>query len=205
MTLHTFADGSIGPLNHPSPFDAAWRTRVPSSWPSDDQPKRRMGSSSGWDCRAYSPIGEERKAALAAMTAKARDVETAAAAKPFRFEDLNGQPEPKTWGPVYPTLPGVEKWRKLERKRELTPAETREYGASVGAAIRALQYRELCGARPGPIDLRCTARGIKYGPGEEEAAYQRWLMKLATIRAARPSRVAALDAVKPARKLRKAA
>lgn len=104
MTLHTFADGSIGPLNHPSPFDAAWRTRVPSSWPSDDkpsEPKRRIGSSSGWDCRAYSPIGEERKAALAAMTAKARDVETAAAAKPFRFEDLNGQPEPGKWGPTY--------------------------------------------------------------------------------------------------------
>jgi hypothetical protein len=123
MTLHTFADGSIGPLNHPSPFDAAWRTRVPSSWstPSDDQPKRRMGSSSGWDCRAYSPIGVERKAALAAITAKTRETETAAAAKPFRFEDLNGKPEPEAWGPAY----------DIKKRR----------GQSVGDAVREAQNR----------------------------------------------------------------
>ena len=31
MTLHTFADGSIGPANHPSPFDAAWRVKPNSN------------------------------------------------------------------------------------------------------------------------------------------------------------------------------
>jgi hypothetical protein len=45
----------------------------------------------------YEPISEERRAALAAITAKAREHD----ARPFRFEDLNGRPEPKSWGPLY--------------------------------------------------------------------------------------------------------
>jgi hypothetical protein len=87
--------------------------------------------------------------------------------RPFRFEDLAGKPEPILWGPRYPNLPG----RPGER--------------DIGRLIRDLQTRELCGAKPKPIDLRCTVRGIKYGPGEEEEAYQRWLVKLAKIRADR--------------------
>jgi hypothetical protein len=58
--------------------------------------------------------------------------------RPFRFEDLNGKPEPDHWGPVYPALPTVEKWRKLARKRALTADEERAYGQAVHSAIRAL-------------------------------------------------------------------
>ena len=51
--------------------------------------------------------------------------------RPFRFEDLYGAPDPKigsngdSWGPLYPNLSGVDKWRKLNRKRDLTDDETR--------------------------------------------------------------------------------
>jgi hypothetical protein len=211
MTLHTFADGSIGPANHPSPFDAAWRTRIPSSWstPQDDQPKRRIGSSDGWDERkAYAPVSQERKAALAAITAKTREAETEAAAKPFRFEDLDGKPEPKSWGPLYPTLPGVEKWRKIDRKRPLSPQETREYGAAVGAAIRALQRRELCGDTRQEVDLRCTVRNTTKTDNTaagEEARYQDWLARLTQLRADRASSAIAIPALQPkARKAKRA-
>jgi hypothetical protein len=209
MTLHCFADGSIGPANHPSPFDAAWRTRIPSSWASDDQPKRRIGSSDGWDERkAYAPVSQERKAALAAITAKTREAETEAAAKPFRFEDLDGKPEPKSWGPLYPTLPGVEKWRKIDRKRPLSPQETREYGAAVGAAIRALQRRELCGDTRQEVDLRCTVRNTTKTDNTaagEEARYQDWLARLTQLRADRANSAIAIPALQPkARKAKRA-
>jgi hypothetical protein len=61
-------------------------------------------------------------------------------ARPFRFEDLNGKPEPESWGPCYPKTASaaVEKWRRLARVRELTPQEKREHGQAVGAWIRAL-------------------------------------------------------------------
>jgi hypothetical protein len=61
-------------------------------------------------------------------------------AKPFRFEDLNGKPEPASWGPVYPKTASasVEKWRMLARGRELSSDEKRAYGQAVGAWIRAL-------------------------------------------------------------------
>jgi hypothetical protein len=63
-----------------------------------------------------------------------------ARAKPFRFEDLNGKPEPASWGPVYPKTASaaVEKWRRVARERELTSEETREYGQAVHAWINAL-------------------------------------------------------------------
>lgn len=62
------------------------------------------------------------------------------AKRPFRFEDLNGAPEPAKWGPTYPKTASaaVEKFRALSRGRELSPDETRAYGAAVDAWIRAL-------------------------------------------------------------------
>lgn len=61
-------------------------------------------------------------------------------AKPFRFEDLNGEPEPASWGPVYPKTASaaVEKWRMVARGRELSSDEKRAYGQAVGEWIRNL-------------------------------------------------------------------
>jgi hypothetical protein len=52
------------------------------------------------------------------------------AARPFRFEDLNGGRDPERWGPTYPKTASaaVEKWRAIARGRELTGDETRAYG-----------------------------------------------------------------------------
>jgi hypothetical protein len=223
MTLHCFADGSIGPANHPSPFDAAWRTRIPSSWSSDDQPKRRIGSSDGWlnvvmkreerreewpGQTAYQGEMRERYGHVDDAHVKAWRQSDQAAARPFRFEDLNGKPEPKSWGPLYPTLPGVEKWRKIDRKRPLTPQETRDYGAAVGAAIRALQRRELCGDTRIEVDLRCTVRNTTKTDNTaagEEARYQDWLARLAQLRADRANSAIAIPALQPkARKAKRA-
>ena len=72
-------------------------------------------------------------------------------------------PTPEEWcklhadprrGPVYPALPGVEKWRRLNWGRDLTPYETREYGRAVLAAIHALNHAGLQRVK---VDLRCTA------------------------------------------------
>lgn len=61
-------------------------------------------------------------------------------AKPFRFEDLNGKPEPASWGPCYPKTASaaVEKWRMTSRGRELSIDEKRAYGHAVGEWIRNL-------------------------------------------------------------------
>lgn len=58
----------------------------------------------------------------------------------FRFEDLDGKPEPASWGPVYPqgASAAVSKWRTVAKGRELLSAETRDYGAAVGAWIKGL-------------------------------------------------------------------
>ena len=63
-----------------------------------------------------------------------------AEARPFRFEDLQGKPEPASWGPTYPKTASaaVEKWRMTARGRELSPDEKRAYGAAVGEWIRGL-------------------------------------------------------------------
>jgi hypothetical protein len=137
----------------------------------------------------HESIDAERAAALAAMAANREAAEQEALAKPFRFEDLNGKPEPKSWGPVYPNLPGVEKWRKLEKKRELNDAEIRQYGASVGAAIRALQRRELCGVARTEINLKCTVintSGTDSTAAGEAERYRLWVeVRLPAIRAER--------------------
>jgi len=49
----------------------------------------------------YETTIEERAAAIAAMVAKREVDQLAYTARPFRFEDLNGRPEPKSWGPLY--------------------------------------------------------------------------------------------------------
>ena len=110
MTIHivSFADGSLGPRNKPCPIDQAWETRVPLAW------------------RGRPTIQQEI------------EQEREAAARPFRFEDLNGEPEPEKWGPVYNlSSASLEKWRKLSRGRELTVEENAAYGAAVHAAVRS--------------------------------------------------------------------
>lgn len=55
---------------------------------------------------------------------------------------FSGGIEP-AFGPLYPALAGANKWRKLSRKRDLTHAETCEYGESVLESVRRLQAQEL--------------------------------------------------------------
>lgn len=58
---------------------------------------------------------------------------------PFRFEDLNGKPEPAEWGPVYPDLGAtVAKFRRINRGRDLTAAESSAYADAIGKGIRSL-------------------------------------------------------------------
>ena len=57
------------------------------------------------------------------------------------------------YGPRYPELPSVEKWRRLNRGRDLTPEETRAYGRAVLAAIHSLNHAGLWRVA---VDLRCT-------------------------------------------------
>lgn len=71
--------------------------------------------------------------------------------RPFRFEDLNGRPEPAHWGPVYPKTASasVEKWRSIARGRDLSSEEARAYGAAVHAWIRALNaLKKTAGTLP---------------------------------------------------------
>lgn len=109
----------------------------------------------------------------------------AAQARPFRFEDLNGRPEPESWGPRYPNLASVEKWRRLNRKRDLTDAETRAYGAAVGEAIRRLNRPP----KSAPISLKCTVQntcGTDNTAAGEAERYRLWVeVRLPALRAAR--------------------
>jgi hypothetical protein len=72
--------------------------------------------------------------------AKAADVEAEYVARPFDFADLNGKPEPSSWGPVYPKTASaaVSKRRMVANGRELSSDEKREYGRAVGEWIRGL-------------------------------------------------------------------
>jgi hypothetical protein len=71
---------------------------------------------------------------------KAVDVAAEYVARPFDFADLQGKPEPSSWGPVYPQTASaaVSKWRMTARGRELTVDEKRAYGQAVGEWIRGL-------------------------------------------------------------------
>jgi len=130
-------------------------------------------------------------------------------ATPFRFEALEGNCEPKEWGKPYPQLgAAVEKYRKLARGRALTADETRAHGQAVGVAM--LQRRELCGDARLEIDLRSTCVN-KSGRTQaaNEAAYERWLAKLAQIRAARAAvyqgaNPETVDLIAPAKRKRRA-
>jgi hypothetical protein len=103
-------------------IDCAWRTRVTTFYQ-----------------------GAEAAAIIARATnaptiVKASEIEAEYVARPFRFEDLNGKPEPVSWGPVYPKTASaaVEKWRMTARGRELSAEEKRAYGQAVGEWIRGL-------------------------------------------------------------------
>lgn len=81
-----------------------------------------------------------RAIAYEQLEANRRERDLFKTVRPFRFEDLNGRPEPASWGPVYPKTAGasVEKWRAVSRGRELTQLESKAYGQAVHAWIRGL-------------------------------------------------------------------
>lgn len=135
---------------------------------------------------AYDPDARQWEALQTSFKSH-EDEAREARVRPFRFEDLEGKPEPASWGPFYPkTLgAGVEKWRKLDKKRELTKDETRQWGAAVGEAIRKLNRPAKCG----PISLHCTVVNTSKGrcnTAEGEAArYQAYVDRLNAERLAR--------------------
>lgn len=104
---------------------------------------------------ALFPDGVEPTEALAGCSGDAMDGETEWRTRPF-------DPTPEQWrelhadqrcGPRYPQLPSVEKWRRLNQGRDLTPGEISRYGQAVLTAIHNLNA-----IRPHPeLDLRCTA------------------------------------------------
>ena len=103
--------------------DCAWRTRVTSF------------------CEGAEAAGEGALAICEApKVVKASEIEAEYNARPFDFADLQGKPEPASWGPVYHKTASakVEKWRMTAKGRELTVDEKRDYGAAVGEWIRGL-------------------------------------------------------------------
>jgi hypothetical protein len=118
-----------------SGIDCAWRTRVTSFYSGAEAAVIFARA------RCVAPaIQTERAAALEAMGKETAEKRRDACARPFRFEDLNGKPEPSSWGPIYPKTASaaVEKWRMTARGRELSADEKRAYGQAVGAWIRGL-------------------------------------------------------------------
>lgn len=77
-------------------IDCAWRSRV-SSFYSGADAAAIIARASG---QAPS-IETERAQALKAMAENRKAAEFTARTRPFRFEDLNGAPEPEKWGPKY--------------------------------------------------------------------------------------------------------
>jgi hypothetical protein len=106
-----------------SGIDCAWRTRVTSFY--------RGAEAAAIIARASNETPK---------IIKASEIEAEYVARPFRFEDLNGKPEPASWGPCYPKTASaaVEKWRMTARGRELSADEKRAYGQAVGEWIRGL-------------------------------------------------------------------
>lgn len=123
------------------------------------------------------------------------------AKRPFRFEDLYGAPEPAHWGPKYPKSLGaaVEKWRKLEKKRELTKEEVRAYGRAVDKAIGALQRREFLGSATGYPPINCNVQnttGTCNTAEGEERRYRHWVeVRLPAIRNERRAHENGIQAV----------
>jgi len=77
-------------------IDSAWRSRV-SSFYSGAEAAAIIARASG---QAPS-IEIERAQALEAMAENRKAADFTARTRPFRFEDLNGKPEPEKWGPKY--------------------------------------------------------------------------------------------------------
>lgn len=81
---------------------------------------------------------------------------------------LNGEPfdccDPKH-GPVYPRLPGLDKFRRIANSGKETEADARAYGRAVGDAIRSLNgihpHREISTACTMETDARCRARILR--------------------------------------------
>jgi hypothetical protein len=124
MATYTGLDiGHNGQKGETMQTDCAWRTRVTTFY-----------------------AGAEAAAIIARASNetpkinKASEIEAEYVARPFRFEDLNGRPEPAKWGPTYPKTASaaVEKWRMTARGRELSAEEKRAYGQAVGEWIRNL-------------------------------------------------------------------
>ena len=103
--------------------DCAWRTRVTSFY-------------EGAEAAAIA----SRAICEAPKVVKAAEIEAEYNARPFDFADLQGRPEPASWGPVYHKTASakVEKWRMTAKGRELSADEKREYGAAVGEWIKGL-------------------------------------------------------------------
>jgi hypothetical protein len=78
-------------------IDCAWRSRV-SSFYSGAEAAAIIARASG-QAPAYD-VNEAWRAQRAYLD-KAAAQERNACARPFRFEDLNGEPEPEKWGPKY--------------------------------------------------------------------------------------------------------
>jgi len=74
---------------------------------------------------------------------------------PEQWRELHNNPE---CGPRYPRLEVVEKWRRLNRGRDLTREETRAYGAAVLKAIHAVNHSGLMRTA---VDTRCTVWDAK--------------------------------------------
>lgn len=62
----------------------------------------------------YDPI-TERAAAWETMQANIERRENEARMRPFRFEDLNGKPEPDKWGPKYSKPPKTDRKVSIDR------------------------------------------------------------------------------------------
>lgn len=83
-------------------------------------------------------------------------------AEPFT---LNGQPfdccDPH-YGPVYPKLPGLDKYRRVANSGAETPEDARAYGRAVGEAFRSLNAisagRPISTACTAETDAKCRAR-----------------------------------------------
>jgi hypothetical protein len=137
-------------------------------------------------------------------------------ARPFDFADLQGKPEPASWGPVYPKTASaaVSKWRMVANGRELSSDEKREYGRAVGEWIRGLNdikpaprvslkysmpdYAAKCRgefAAAAGVDKRAWAAGRSMNDRGEtiEEAYARAMAEKA-VRLANPKHAAKLKA-----------
>jgi hypothetical protein len=97
-----------------------------------------------WQSRVTTFYRDAEAAAIIARAqcrtiVKAADV-AAELARPFDFADLQGKPEPASWGPTYPegASASVSKWRMTSKGRELSSDEKREYGQAVGEWIKGL-------------------------------------------------------------------